>query len=590
MTIEEAQAELTTVVQRAVTERPDTQPRLRPVVAPYTRAHVDLTHPTLVWMLRVAQLVVGVLSFVVAVNLAILMYARMVTRLGEIAVRTALGASRRRILMQLFIEAFALTAAGAATGLMLADVALGRMQSMARMNGGVPFWIHFELSIGTVAFAAALAAGAAVIMGVLPGLKATGQRLTVNLYEMNGRTGTRLGPIWTTLVVAQVGVAVAILPMAVYMAWQVVQLEIAGAGFAAERFVVATAALGDGASPTDAGGVRRRQLELMSRVAAEPGVSAVTFSSSVPGFSGSRHIRFEGGVEVQDESALDVSTFDVALDLFDVYDAELLAGRVFTSADLGPAGAVIVNETFAQRFLGSRSPLGVRFGYPGPLPQQPGGGVGQKSYQIVGVVRDFPRFPPAMSVDREPVVYHPAAPGDVHPFVVSARFAGAIPAGFIDRFRQIGAEVDPALQLRRVVPLTEFYDQLRAFWRYIAWGIGLVTTSVLLLSAAGIYALTSFTVAQRTREIGIRVALGAHPRRLLAAIFARVLCQFALGLLAGTLVSAAVFSSLGLALEQAAGLLLAVAAIMLTVGVVSALAPARRSLRVEATDALRAEI
>jgi putative ABC transport system permease protein len=102
-----AQAELTTIGQRAAAAYPQTHERLRPVILPYTREHLDLTDPDLVWLLRIAQILIGALSFVVAVNLAILVYARTVTRLGEIAVRTALGASRRRILAQLFIEALA---------------------------------------------------------------------------------------------------------------------------------------------------------------------------------------------------------------------------------------------------------------------------------------------------------------------------------------------------------------------------------------------------------------------------------------------------------------------------------------------------
>ena len=143
----------------------------------------------MVWLFRIVQLLTGALVFVVAINLAILFYARTVTRFGEIAVRTALGASRRRILAQLFIEALALSLVGAASGLALAVVALDYLQSLARSAGGVPFWIRFELSPATVLAALALAVVAALIMGVLPGLKATGRRLNAQLHELNGRTG-----------------------------------------------------------------------------------------------------------------------------------------------------------------------------------------------------------------------------------------------------------------------------------------------------------------------------------------------------------------------------------------------------------------
>ena len=150
---------------------------------PFTREHVEISDPTIVWLLRAAQLLVGALAFVVAVNLAILLYARTVTRLGEIAVRTALGASRGRILSQLFIEALTLTVLGAA-GLALAGVGLHQAEWMARANGGVPFWIRWDLSPASVLYGLALAASAAVIMGVLPGLKATGNRLSANLQEL----------------------------------------------------------------------------------------------------------------------------------------------------------------------------------------------------------------------------------------------------------------------------------------------------------------------------------------------------------------------------------------------------------------------
>jgi putative ABC transport system permease protein len=583
VTLEEAQAELTIVGQRTAAAYPETHARLRPVVLPYTREHVDLRHPTMIWVVRVGQLLVGALAFVVAVNLAILIYARTVTRLGEIAVRSALGASRRRILAQLFIEALALSIVGAGAGLVLSQIALGEMQSLARANGSVPFWLDFDLSIATVIYAFALAVIAAVVMGVVPGLKATGSSLSANLHEFNSRTGTRLGAVWTTLVVAQIAVAVAVLPMAVYVSWQVVRMEVTGPGFAAEQFVVGAMYWSDDASSPDANRVRTRQLEMMSRLKGEPGVSAVTFSSNVPGFSGGGEIVFEQDAQSRQTATLDVSAIEVSVDLFDIYDVEILAGRTFNAGDIGAANAVVVNRSFVDLALKDRNALGLRFRYAGEQPASEGG------YQIVGVVRDFPSFPPSLSVDGEPTVYHPAAVGDIDVPILSVRFAGNVPDGFINRFREIGAEVDPALQLRRVVPLSSFYNDLRSLWRYLSWGIGLVTMSVLLLSAAGIYALMSFTVAQRTREIGIRTALGAQPRRVLLSIFARAIRQLVLGVVVGSFLSSMLFLIGGLGLALATPLLLAVAAIMLIVGLLAALAPARRGLRIQASEALRAE-
>ena len=123
----------------------------------------------------------------------------------------------------------------------------------------------------------------------------------------------------------------------------------------------------------------------------------------------------------------------------------------------------------------------------------------------------------------------------------------------------------------------------------MAWGIGLLTMSVLLLSAAGIYAMMSFTVAQRTREIGIRAALGASPHRLVLSIFGRATRQLALGVLAGSLLSGAVFLNIDLRPGKAAALWAAVAAIMLVVGLLAALGPMRRGLRIQPSEALRTD-
>jgi ABC-type antimicrobial peptide transport system permease subunit len=210
-------------------------------------------------------------------------------------------------------------------------------------------------------------------------------------------------------------------------------------------------------------------------------------------------------------------------------------------------------------------------------------------------VRDFPSFPPSVTLDGEPVVYHPALPGDLQTFVISAKYSGPVQAAeteksvVTERFRQIAAGVDPALQLRRVVPLSLYYTIVRSIWRFLAVGVGLLTSSVLLLSAAGIYSLMSLTVAQRTREIGIRSALGATPRGLILSILGRSVRQIAIGLVVGSMLSAAVFTAASFVASQAVVLVGSVAVMMLLVGVFAALGPARRLLRIQATEALRAD-
>ena len=199
VTIAQAQAEFATVAQRTAAPHPESGLPLRPVVTPYTQ---PLEDPAFLWALRVGQLFVGALTVVVAINLAILVYARTVTRLGEIAVRSALGASRRRILAQLFMEAFALTLVGAAAGLGLARYALGVIQTINDTDSGLPYWINFELSPGAVMFALGLALMSALIVGLLPGLKATRAGVSAHLHELHGRGGTKLGATWTTLIVA----------------------------------------------------------------------------------------------------------------------------------------------------------------------------------------------------------------------------------------------------------------------------------------------------------------------------------------------------------------------------------------------------
>jgi hypothetical protein len=323
----------------------------------------------------------------------------------------------------------------------------------------------------------------------------------------------------------------------------------------------------------------------MARLRAEPGVTAVTFSSAVPGLGPDRRIEFDPSTRVRDAGAADVATFRIDVDLLRVYGARLLAGRVLEARDLG-SRAVVVNRTFVDDLLEpSAAPLGTRFRHAanrlGTAPSD--------WFEIVGVVDDFPRLPRAPGSGGEPSVYHPLASGAAHPPVLSIQYAETPPANLAQRVREIGAEVDSSLQLRRVVPLSAFYDEARSAFQSIALAVALVTAAVLLLSAAGVHAMMSFTIAQRTREIGIRSALGAQPRHLLLGIFRGTLRQLALGILAGSLLSVGAFIVVGSSVSSAGGLLVTVAAVMAVVALLAAIGPARRILRIETVEALRVE-
>ena len=589
MTMAQAQAEFAAAAQRTAAARPASDLPLRPVVVPYT----EFGDPAFLLALRAGQLLASALTVLVAINLAILVYARTVTRLGELAVRSALGASRRRILTQLFMEALALALLGASAGLGIAAYALHTIQTMNARGELVPYWITFSLSPQAVTVALGLAVLSALIIGVLPGLKATGARLTASLHELHGRGGTRLGITWTALIVAQVAVAVAVLPAAVFISARVIHGELAGTGFPAESMVAGVVAQGPDAPNVARDRLAAQQRALLAKLEAEPGVTGVAFSSRLPGWAPFKAIRFHEGVKARTPAeyvpdvgitdALLPGTARVSVDLFETYGVEMLAGRAFADADLGTTN-VIVNGSFVEMYLHEPNPLGLLFRYEKPNATQAGW------QQIVGVVRDFPAFPLDFWREGVPTIYHPSAIGDNSSVVLSVRFAGDVPPTFINRFRHIGAEVDPSLQLTDVGVLSDRYDEERALYRSVAGAAALITTAVLLLSAAGIYALMSFTIAQRTREIGIRTALGAPPGRLMLNVCGRAARQIVAGVVLGSVVAAGAFTAIGVGVVRAMPLLLIVTAIMAVVALLAALGPARRGVRIPAVDALRAEV
>jgi ABC-type antimicrobial peptide transport system permease subunit len=274
----------------------------------------------------------------------------------------------------------------------------------------------------------------------------------------------------------------------------------------------------------------------------------------------------------------------VDLNFFRAFEVPVLAGRGFEAADIA---AVVVNRTFAQRIFGGDA-LGRRVRYAGKSSAAAQNGESGRWYEIVGIVRDFPTGASPGMDDSPLKLYHPVAAGQVQPMVMTLRVRGGAPSTFAGRLREIAAAVDPDLQLRNIFSLDEAMRREQWIRRLEAAVLGAVTLSVLMLSAAGIYALMSITVSQRRKEIAIRTALGADRRRIVASIFSRALGQLAVGVALGMASGALLDKASGGDLMGSNAVILPLVALfMMAVGFLAALGPARRSLRIEPTEALR---
>jgi putative ABC transport system permease protein len=585
-TPEQAQAELATVVRRTALAFPKIYARLQPQALPYPHPFLGMHGTQDVTGLHLMQGIVTTLLVLVCLNVAILVYTRTAMRQSEIAVRSALGASRGRIVAQLFIEALVLSAAGALTGIGIAALAL-RYAGLATLSIAqeLPFWLSFQLSPGAVLYAVVLSVLAAAIVGVVPALKATRRDVQAGLTTTGaGGSGMKMGKTWTILIVAQVGFAVALLPAAVFNAWGTIRSGIADPGFAAGEFLSAELGM-DGIAEEGTRLYAARQSELMRRLEAEPQVSGVTFAMKDPGDEPGASIETEDARQA-DAHAVRFNRVDISF--FRTFDVPILAGRDFGSADLAPTGnggqpegtSVVVNQTFAQRVFGGNS-LGRRIRYAGKG-REPG-----PWYEIIGIVSDFPSgVSPGM--DDSPLkVYHPIAAGQAQPVSIAVRVKGGAPSTYAGRLRELAAAVDPELRLRSVLGMEEVLRKEQWIRRMEAGVLTAVTLTVLMLSSAGIYALMAFTVSQRRREIGIRIALGADRRRIVSSIFARAFGQLAAGAALGMAFAAALERASGNMRGNEVFVLPAVAVVMIAIGFFAALGPARRSLRIQPTEALR---
>jgi putative ABC transport system permease protein len=531
-----------------------------------------------------------------------LVYARIVSRQEEIAIRTALGASRGRIVLQLFIEMFVLSTLSVCLALAAVRFVLGIVeQAMVRELARLPFWISFDLSLNTVLLAVTLAALAALIVGVVPAIKATSSYASPGLSALDRRHKLRLGPLFTVLIVGQIAFSFAALPSAIELAWGVLRSDLLGPGFAADRYLTAQLGLDIDAAtspgPDDDSTASRFRIDLdrlARQLEADPRLASdVSIASAVPGEGPWRRFRVEdldanappptaAGIVVGAPLVRQISVDDR---YFDVFGVPVLTGRGFRSDEFDSASrAVLIDATFARNTFGDTNPLGRRLSYLSPAEATAANVTAAETwYEIVGVVADRPSHPYRGSV------FHAAAPGGIYPARIGFRM-GPDAASLREDLRAMARTIDPALRVQRVLTLQEIYDG-QAFGTYVG-GFALITgsLSVLLLAAAGTYALMSFTVNHRRREIAIRMALGARPRSLLGGIFRRAIRQMSAGAALGLVVALLVRHYIPvdrLGGLEIPGVLPGAIAFLVAIGLMASAGPARRALSAEPSEVLR---
>ena len=510
-------------------------------------------------------------------NIAILVYARTVTRREEFAARTALGASRGRIVMQVFVELLVLAAGAGIVGFLLARQFSGRLSQIVMpmlRPENLPFWMDFTPSLFTILCVAGLSVLAAAIAGGVPAFHATGRWRRSGLAALGSRgSGPRLGKTWVALLATQVALTLAILPSAAEMIWGIFRPTIVGPGLPVEQFLTASLLM-----EGDTSRFNVLTSEAVRQLLSETGITGVTLSAAKLMEEPAARIEVEGRPASDDDARFNL----VDDQFFNVFGARFLAGRNFDARDFRPGSTpLIVNRSFVTEILGDGNGLGRRVRYgriedSTPLQPPPGWN------EIIGVVEDFP------GSNDGPMMFHPMTM-PAHDVSLTIHAASGVGLA-ADRLRAVAARLDPQLRVGRLRSLEEMYWQRRSLDHTFGFVLGSVVVIVVLFSMAGMYTLMAFIVAQRWREIGVRSALGAQPRRLLGGIFGRAVVPLTIGAFVGCALALLLHSWLPIAEaggRSIPGIVPLSAVLMIMAGLLAVAGPARRAIRIDPTEALR---
>ncbi len=583
VTVDQARGNLQAVMARLAEEYPvDNQGRASAEVQPLIEARVNPGGQGII--LATSRLLLGVVGLVLLIacaNLASLQLARGSRRQKELAVRLAVGANRRRIVRQLLTESVTLSVAGGALGLV---VAVAMLRALAAASTALPVPIDesiVSLDARVLSFVALVSVATGILFGVLPALQSSRTNV-VGTIKQEVLSGEGRGWLRKSVVAAQVALSVVSLVAAGLFLRSMDRTVMIDPGFDSSNVTTVAFNLGREGYDVERGGLFYRQA--VERAGAIPGVESAAVAESIP----------LAGVQIQrtvyltatpppDEGRRMAFVNYVSPGYFETTRIPLLRGRAFDQRDAVDSPSVaVINESMAARFWPDEDALGKRFWFFGET----------EPTEVVGIARDSKVA--FLAENPQPLAYEPMYQ-DYRTFGALIVRTGGPTSGIGTMLRGAIGEIDPDLTILNVRTLDEQVRASLAGQQTLTSLIGVFGVVALLLSAMGVYGVASHWVSHRTREIGLRMALGARPGRLLALVMRQSLTVVGIGLAAGTLAAGLAAALLG---PQISTLLVEISptdpptfagtiGILVTVGALACLVPARRAARIDPLRALR---
>jgi predicted permease len=586
-TVEQSRAELQQIGRGLAGKYPTTNRDLRPYPDPFRERILGPQIPLLFWSLLAA---VGFVALIACSNVANLLLARAARRSGEMSVRIAVGASRWQIVRQLLIESLLLSFSAGALGLLL-SVAGIRWFAAEAQNVGVPYWMVFTMDWRTFAFLLIVCATTGLMFGLAPALHAS----KTNVHEMlkeGGRTGsggTRVRRWTAGLIVVQLALTLVLLAGGGLMLRSFLAMYRMDIGIPTARLI--TSGMIIPARKYPGWEDRTRFLQAIDdHFASVAGIDAASTATASPFGGGAvRRIEIDGRAATPGDRLPEVTVLSIGSRYFDAIGAPLLRGRAFTSTDgLGGQQVAIINERLAAVHFKDSDPVGrlIRLSVDSPGEAQPAW------LTVVGIARNVRQRNNNQEREPDAVAYipHRQNTGMARAATVIARtHLNAVEATRI--LRQAMMAVDPDQALAKPLTLDESLAQQRWLLRVFTTMFTAFAIVALVLAAVGLYAVTAYAVTQHTREIGVRMVLGAQPEQVIWHFLKQSLLQLSFGLAIGLAAAFAGGRVLQSFLVQTSThdplTLLSIVVLLAVVAVIACVGPAWRATRLDPLAAIR---